>query len=168
MFSDSGELIVPTSRTKLALVALGGIAFVAVGMWLLGRAQSPVLHRVIGALSVAFFGLCAVYAIWRLLRPTPALVINRDGILDNASAVAVGFLAWQDIAELREYTFNGQTFLGIVPKDVNAVLQKQPAWRRSAIRANLALGALPVNIPQTVLPLPVSELLHHIDKRFRR
>lgn len=117
--------------------------------------------------SVAFFGACGAYALFRIARPTPAVVINSQGIVDNASAVSVGFIRWDEIDELREYRFQNQVFLGIVPRDLDAILARQPAWKRSAIRANLRLGAAPVNIPQGVLPMTVTDLLREINVRFR-
>lgn len=122
----------------------------------------------VGFATVVFFGACGAYALFRIAKPTPAVVINRQGILDNASATGVGFIAWDEIDELREYRFKNQIFLGIVPRDLDALLAKQPAWKRGAIRANLKLGAAPVNIPQVVLPMSVSHLLHEIEARFRR
>lgn len=162
MFSDSHELIVPTSRLKLVAMALGSLAFVLVGAFLLISGR----NATIGTLSVSFFGFCGVYAVRRIIRPEPAVVINLEGIVDNASALSVGLIRWEEIAELREYQFMNQTFLGIVPKDLSQLLARQSIWKRNAIRANLFLGAAPVNIPQVVLPLTVSELLREIDRRF--
>lgn len=169
MFSASDELIVPASRVKLVATALGATGFVVAGAWLLLLAREKgVVFAVIGLATVAFFGLCGLYAIRRLVRPTPAVVVNQRGILDNASALGVGFMRWDEIAELQEYRFRNQVFLGIVPTNLDALLAKQPAWKRSAIRANLRLGAAPVNIPELLLPLKVSELVREIEVRFRR
>jgi hypothetical protein len=102
-----------------------------------------------------------------LLFVGPAVVINSKGIVDNSSGVSVGFIAWDEIEEIREYSFQDQTFLGITLKDVNKVVARQPKWRRSVIRANLKLGAAPVNIPQSVLGVKVSDLVREIQDRFR-
>lgn len=155
------------SRLKLLALALGAAVFVIGGawlIWLLGAFGPYVLE--IGLAAIVFFGACGAYALYRIARSTPAVVINRRGILDNASAIGVGFLAWDDIAALREYRFSSQVFLGIVPKNLDALLARQPRWKRAAIRANLGLGADPVNIPQVVLPISVSELLREIEMRF--
>ena len=167
MFSERNELVIPASRAKLTGVAFGAACFVVAGAWLVSLAprEGPIVATIGGA-SIVFFGLCGAYAIRRIFRPTPAVVINGEGILDNASALGVGLVRWDEIAELQEYEFNGQTFLGVVPKDLDRLLANQPAWKRSAIRANLALGAAPINIPQVLLPLRVSELLREIRLRY--
>jgi hypothetical protein len=152
-------------------ITLGSALFVAAGVWLISlwiNSGGSVFMGVVGVASILFFGFCCAYAIRRLIRPSPAVVIDRHGILDCASAVAVGFIAWEDVAELREYRFSNQTFLGIVPKNLDELAARQPAWKRRAIRANCALGAAPVNIPQTMLPMKVQDLLREVKSRFGR
>ena len=158
----------PTSRGKLIAAALGSIAFVALGGWLLRRApHDGIVAPLAGLAAAVFFGACGLYALWRLVRPRHALVINRRGIVDNASALSIGFLGWDDIAEMYEYRYQNQVMLGIVPRDLEAVLGKLPAWKRRVLRANLWLGTAPINIPQVILPMKVSELLREIETRFR-
>ena len=168
MLSTANELVIPASRSKLVAVAIGSALFVALGGWMLSLArQEGLVVGAIGLAAVTFFGVCGAYALSRIARPTPAVVINREGILDNASATAVGFIAWDEIDQLLEYRFQNQVFLGIVPTNLDAILARQPAWKRAAIKANLGLGAAPVNIPQVVLPMTVSNLLSEIEARFR-
>jgi hypothetical protein len=90
------------------------------------------------------------------------------GIFDNASLLGVGFITWNEIAEVGEYRFKNQVFVGIVPKDLDALLARLPAWKGRTIRANVLLGAAPVNIPQVGLPMKASELLEEIEMRSAR
>ena len=167
MFSDGHEIVVPASRIKLVAVAFGSAGFVLLGAWMVTLAREEgALIATIGAASIVFFGLCGGYAVRRIARPEPAVVINGEGIVDNSSLLSVGLIRWDEIAELREYQFKRQTFLAVIPKDADRLLARQPAWKRSAIRANLAIGAAPVNIPQSVVPVRISELLHEIRRRF--
>jgi hypothetical protein len=166
MFSPSNELVVPASVRKLVAIAAGSVAFALAGAWLV-RNPDNLTDVLAGAAAIVLFGACGIVVIVRIVRPTPAVVINDKGILDNASALGAGFIAWDEIADLREYRFNSQVFLGIFPKQLDAILARQSAWKRQAIRANLALGAAPINIPQVVLPITVTELLREIRRRFR-
>jgi len=170
MFSADNELIVPASKTKLLGVVAGACAFVVLSVWLLSRPYPNPIQRTRAQLvavgAIVFFGACGVYGVTRLLRPTPAVIINDKGIVDNASALSTGFIAWEEIAELREYRFQNQTFLGIYPKRLDALLARQSAWKRHAINANMALGVAPVNIPQVVLPMSAAELMSEINARF--
>ncbi len=168
MFTNQDELVIPASRVKLIALAFGAGVFVIMGAWMLSVAsdEGP-RFTAYGLAAVVFFGLCGLYAVRRLVRPEPAVIINRDGIVDNASALGVGLIRWNEIVRLREYRFKNQTFLGILPTDLDRLLAQQSAFKRTAIRANVALGADPINIPQVVLPMRVADLLREIEQRFK-
>jgi hypothetical protein len=65
------EVRIYPSRRALLLHLLGALAFVLVGLWIRG---------IIGSIAICFFGLCAVYLLFRLVVRRPALVIGQDGI----------------------------------------------------------------------------------------
>ena len=169
MFSNQDELVIPMSRLKLLGLLAGSAVFVLLG-WLMlttpGR-RDTVMRKVGGAAAVAFFGSIGVAVLYRLVSGGPALVINRDGILDNASGTAVGLIRWHEIEAVRPYEVNGRTFLAIVPKDLDAVLSRLPAWKRKLLRANLAIGADAINIPDVTLPMSVADLEREIQARFK-
>lgn len=160
-------IVVPISRTKMALVLAGALLFVAAGVWMLRAPRTPI-DVPAAWFAIVFFGGCAIYAGLRLIRSTPALVIDANGIYDNASALGAGFISWEDIAEMRPYTMRNQTFLGIMPKDLDAFLARQPAWKRLAIQFNLMTGGPAASIPQVILPMPVVDLLRTIERRYKR
>ena len=162
------ELRIPASRLKLVGTLLGALAFVGLGvLMMITESRRGLFAKLIGLVVVGFFGAIVVSVMKHLLFLGPAVIINSKGIVDNSSGVSVGFIAWDEIEEIREYKFQNQTFLGITLKDVNKVVARQPKWKRSVIRANLKLGAAPVNIPQSVLGVKVSDLVREIQDRFR-
>jgi len=166
-FSGADELVVSPSRKKLAALAVAAAALVTAGIWALLVYASTANATAIGT-ATRFFGFCGAYTVWRLVRPTPSLVINREGIFDNASAVGVGLIRWDDISDLREYRFMGQVFLGIHLRDRGAFLARLPPWKRQLLRLNKYLVDAPVNIPQVALPTTIAELLREIAVRFGR
>jgi hypothetical protein len=160
------DLVIPASRIRLLGYFAGGLGFVALGVFLMVDAARYDLYTMfIGLVTVAFFGAIAVTAFYRLVTAAPAIIINARGIVDNASGVSVGLIPWDQIGEVREYRVQNQVFLSILPKDLNALLKKQPRWKRAAIRANLSMGAAPVNIPQAALGMKVSDLIREIEQR---
>jgi hypothetical protein len=56
--------------------------------------------------------------------------------------------------------------LGIVPKDLETFLSRRHPVRRSLVRLNLALGCAPLNIPQVLLRVKVSELAELLHARY--
>lgn len=168
MFSTANELVIPPSRLKLVGTLLGALAFVGLGvLMLIIEMRKGFVAKLAGLAAIAFFGAVAISVLKHLITAGPAVVINAKGIVDNSSGVSVGFIAWDEIDEIREYTFQNQTFLGVTPKDLDKVLARQPKWKRGAIRANVKLGAAPINIPQVTLGVKVSDLLREINVRFR-
>jgi hypothetical protein len=161
------DLVIPASRLKMLGQLVGGLVFAALGVsMMLYPPKYGWFGRFIGLVTVAFFGAVAVSILYRLVKPDgAAIIINAQGIVDNASGVSVGLIPWDQIGEVREYRVENQVFLGIFPKDLDALLKKQPRWKRTAIRANLSMGAAPVNIPQASLGMKVSNLVREIEQR---
>jgi len=57
--------------------------------------------------------------------------------------------------------------LGIFPKDPQAIMARVGSAKAGYIKANLALGFAPVNIPQVVVPGRVEELAELIRTHWR-
>jgi hypothetical protein len=118
-------------------------------------------------LGIVFFSGSFGYALYRLFIPKPAVIISREGIFDNASAVGAGMLRWEEIAEIFPYELMGQRMLGIVPIDEEAIINRQSPIKRVLARMNKGLSAATFNIPQSVLPISIDELLVNIQNRRR-
>jgi hypothetical protein len=162
------DLVIPGSRLKLVGQFAGGVVFAACGWYLMfGHGQTDPYERLVGLVTVVFFGAIAVSILFHLVKGGPAVVINADGVVDNSSGVSVGLIPWDHIRDVREYRVQDQVFLSITPKNLDALLKKQPRWKRALMRANLSMGAGPVNIPQAALGVKVSDLIREIEQRRR-
>lgn len=161
-------LTVYPSRTKLALLLLGSVAFVAAGLWITfseaGAGFPAWMRALVTWTSVPFFGACGLYIAYRLVLRRPAFQIDATGVTDHASAVGVGHLPFEEISHVVPYEFAGRPMLGIVPKDLEVLLARQNWFLRRIIRMNVSMGAAAANIPGGILPMTVVELaaqLHH-------
>ena len=165
------EVVIYPKKVKLFAVAMASLLFVILGFYLGQNHEEmglPLRVAIIASyVGIPFFGLCLVYAVYRLLMPKPAVVISDEGIFDNASAVGAGMLRWEEIAEVFAYDFMGQRMLGIVPVDEEAVLRRQSPLKRVMAKMNKGIAPAPFNIPQTVLPISVDELLSKVEERRR-
>ncbi len=139
--------VIYPSRGKLLLLTAGGAMFVVLGFFLLR--STDVEERLAGIAGIAFFGLCMLYAIWRLLRPTPALIIHSSGILDNASGLSAGFLRWDEISGIFVASIRNQRFLAISLKDADAFLGRQSGLKAKMMKANVRRLALPLTFRPT-------------------
>lgn len=163
-----GELAIHADRARLALLLALSIAFAGLGAALvsLGWPERELVLLIAGALGLLFFGACALWIAARLLRQRPLLVLTREGLHDQASAIGVGLLRWSEIEGVRSYDFRGQRMLGIQPRDLEAVLARASPAKALAMRANLALGCAPINIPAVALPGGCDELAELLRTRF--
>jgi hypothetical protein len=165
------EVAIYPKKAKLLVMAIGALLFVILGFYLAQNreAMELSLRTIIIAcyVGIPFSGLCLVYAIYRLLIPKPAVIISDEGIFDNASAVGAGMLTWEEIAEIIRYDFRGQPMLGIIPVNEEVVLGRQPLLKRVMAKMNKGIAPAPFNIPQTMLPISLDELLSRIEERRR-
>lgn len=165
-----GEIVIYPDRRKLLLILLAACAFVVLGVFLVRIEGVGLVQRlelaVAGGASILFFGAVAIYAAYRLVMRRPVVTIGSGGITDNTSPFGVGRLPWSNVAFVAPYRFRGQAMLGVVPRDLDAVLGHLSWWQRLAVKANLRLGCAPVNVPQVTLPGTAEDLAKLIASRF--
>lgn len=166
--NDPDRIVIYPSRAKTALVLLGAIGFVALCAWIvsLGVRSVGVEGFVASLVGVPFFGVCGIYAAYRLAHHRPAVEIDRMGIVDGASALGVGRLLWDDVDHVRLYEYWGQPMLGIIPRELELFLSRQHPLRRSITKLNLKLGCAPVNVPQVILPMKLAQLADLLRARY--
>src|SRR5215813_12911361 len=85
-------------RSLLPLLICGG--FVGIGLFLLSTPARDDAHAV-GVLCIVVCGGAMIYPLLRLTRKAPSLIIHPSGIFENGSALASGFLPWEEIAGVK-------------------------------------------------------------------
>ena len=127
---------------------------------------------VVGVLFIVFgvllFGYIVVYAAYRLLVRRPVLVVDADGIMVHWAPMPVGLIRWTDIESVGAYTQDGRYALGLVLRDREAFMRRQPRLRRSllALLALVSRDVPPVNIGQAILPTDVHTLAAQIKTAY--
>jgi hypothetical protein len=155
--------VIYPSRKKLLLITAGGAMFVVLGFFLLRSTDTE--ERLAGIAGIVFFGFCALFGIWRLVRPAPAVILHSSGIFDNASALSAGFLHWDEISSIYVAKIKNQRSLAIVLKDVDAFLSRQSGMKSKIMKMNVGLTGAAVNIPASTLPISLEELMQQIQQR---
>jgi hypothetical protein len=82
------EVVIPLSKSKIALLLFGAVAFVAACVWIWSfadREPDPLFVKGVAATGIVFFGLCAIVSCIKLLDGRPGLIIDGEGIVDNSS-----------------------------------------------------------------------------------
>jgi len=159
------DIIIYPSTGKMAFLAFGSLAMaVGCGSMVVFQKEMEVpdgvmVVAVLGALMLfgAFF-----WALFRLFNPTPSVIVNRDGITENASAIGAGLIRWDEIAEVTIYKMNYTTNLGIIVTDPESLFRRLPSGKSSLMRASYKLTQCPISIPQSTLPVSAEDLAQQI------
>lgn len=167
MHNTDDRIVIALSKFKLTLITGGAILFVLVGIWLFGIADtqtrdSPLYLKGVSVLAVGFFGLCGIYGLVKLFDGSPGLVLDREGVVDNSSALAVGRVPWRDIHDVEALSISGQHFLALVVLDPEKYLGKGNILRRLFVRLNYKLYRTPICISANALEIEFEDLEKHI------
>lgn len=159
-------IVIYPSRSRVLLILLGSIAFVAGSAWMLTLPFQEIgIKGTIAAwLCVPFFGTTGLFALTRLFSNKPALTIDSAGITDNASGLSAGFIPWSDVTGAGIATFQKQKFLGISLRNPEDYLAKASSFKRLLMKTNSSWVGYVVNIPQVTLPVAVEDLLAHVNQ----
>ena len=176
------ETIIEFSPAKTALAVFGCLAFIAIGIWMLtldpaivasGKSfrfffNSPLFARILGIASILVFGGLGAMMVSRLLSKKPGMILNSDGITDNASSAAAGFIPWSDVTGIQVFEMSGQKMLVVHVTDPHKYLDRGNAVKRKLNSANLNMCGSPISISANTLKADFSELIstfeHYLKK----
>jgi len=131
---------------------VAGSAWLVVGLPLTG------LTQVVGAAGLLFFGVAGGWILSKLFSHRISLILDREGLVDNSSAIPGGRIPWDQIARVGITSMNSQRFLGIDVRDRKMLPSSDSAFRRWIDDVNLGLVGYPVNIPSTSIDRTLEEL----------
>jgi hypothetical protein len=164
-----GPIVVYQSRCRLAALLLGSLLFVVLGVLLLARhpASMSAKTTIAAAVGIPFFGACGLFILSRLIWRKPAIIIDNEGLTDQASAASVGFIPWSDIAYAKvvvlTFRSSRQKYLGVSLRNPNNYLAKCGPLARVLLRANAGMSGYVVSIPQAALSVGLEVVLAHIE-----
>lgn len=158
-------IVVRAPRYKLAGLFALSVAMVGAGAWLVVGLPLTGLTQVVGAAGMLFFGLCGGWILSRLFSHRVSLILDRDGLLDNSSAIPAGKIIWEQISRIGITTVSSQRFLGIDVKERSSLVSSGSTFRRWVDETNSDITGFPVNIPATTIDRTLEEL-HDLIARY--
>ncbi len=168
----------PLSKGKLIALSLGALLFVAMGVWLLAldeetilnfrRYRNPLLVQGIGAVTVLFFGFCALWSLKKVFDPTPGLLLTAEGFTDRSSSIAAGFVPWSAIRDIRATEIQKQKFVSVLVDNPKPYLESGNSLQRMAKRANQALCGTPINLASHGLKIDRDSLMALLQSYWRQ
>ncbi|GAB2451447.1 hypothetical protein GCM10011375_36920 [Hymenobacter qilianensis] len=153
------NLIYYNSRWHYALLTIGGLAFVAMGVWLILTAGK----WGIGLVSIIFFGACAAVGTWQFFDTRPRLQITDQGILDRT--LGVGLIPWADIMGAYVRSINQNNFICLHLYNEQEYISRLSPLKRKLASANEALGFTCLSVNLSGVNLNPEQLLEYILKQ---
>ncbi|RDW20853.1 hypothetical protein CWR48_04400 [Oceanobacillus arenosus] len=151
----------------MIILAVFCLVFVAVGIFILSVPfNEPMWPMVIGILTIAVFGLCFLYYVKVIVIREPAVVITKEGIIDQSSYIGAGLVRWEDIEAIDLVNFSGQVFLGIFTFDSELIINRSSGMEKLFNQLNKRLLPSQVNIPVNNLACSADDLVNAIGERW--
>lgn len=170
MKCNPDEMSIELSKSKLLLLILGSIIFIALGVWLITLNQAAFESRIpliiiqsFGLIDIIFFGLCGIVGVKKLFDREPGVQFTKLGVVDNSSGVAVGLIPWTDIVGTDIYTLNRQRMLVILLKNPEKYIEIGGPMKRWANQANFNMCGSPIMISSNALKINFDELVAVFD-----
>lgn len=165
-------VVIPLSKMKMMMLFIGAVLFVVLGLILIIYEPESINHSnryawimkpfprfLAGFVCVVFFGLAAITMLFRLFNKKPGLIINEKGINDNSSALALGFIPWKDIREVKIVTVNQNKFILIIVRNPIDYLNKTTQWLKfRGLKLNFRYYETPICISANSLQIKFDEL----------
>ncbi len=163
----SEKIEIPLSKTKIVLLVLGALIFVIAGVFMIlepstfitSRFRSENSIRIIGIVSVSFFGLCLILIVRKLFENKVGLIIDDNGITDNSNATSIGLIEWQDITGVEILQIaSTKILLLITDKPDKYIDRAKGKMSKRVMKRNLTMYGTPLSIVSTSLKIKFNDL----------
>ncbi|MGV0633650.1 STM3941 family protein [Mycolicibacillus trivialis] len=139
------------SRIKVFGLMIGCVVFVVGGLWIAGvlgdGADATIFHRIIGWLSVVFFGLCLPVSVGRLIRGGLALRVDAEGIYWRQWSEQV--IPWTAIRAAHVAAVRRQWYLNLDLYDPAAYPSKTILGWVKRLNTGMGYGDISLNVIAT-------------------
>ncbi len=164
---------IPLSKTKIILMILGSILFVAgsyFSMKVYADIQTkydPMFFKGVAIFCMVIFTYAGIAALIKLFDSKLGLTINREGLIDNTTGASVGLIKWADITEIKTGEIKSNKFLVIKVKDPEGYIAKGKSFfKRRLLQMNYIQYGGPIHIGSGTLKCKFSELEKLIREAF--
>lgn len=163
----NSRIEIPQSKGKIILLLIGAIAFVVGGVFFAlspevfatSRMRSPEVIRIVGILSISFFGICGYFIAKKFFDPKPGLIIDDEGITDNTNAASLGLIEWRDITGMTVVQVASTKFLVLMVNNPEKYISRAGGMlSKRAVSMNSKMYGSPVTIISNSLKMSFKEL----------
>jgi hypothetical protein len=143
-----GEIVIEEMNYKAFALTMAYLFMLvaAVSVAILGGTKNKKGCLLIGIAVAIIFFIGFLWAFVKASKIKSLLTITMDGIIDNSSLGAVGFISFDDIKEFKIITLYNKNAIAVIPKNIDTFLSKLPTVKRRQVKRNIHLNLPPVAI----------------------
>ena len=168
MIPSEQRIEIPLSKSKIVLMTLGALTFVAFGLWFVIAPPTiensfwgnPTKVVIAGYASIVFFGLCAFFLIRKLPDNKPGLIIDDIGLIDNSSGLSAGHILWSDIENISVIEIHRQKLIMLQVKNPQNYIDRQTSViKRKGMELNNKMYGTPLSLTSNGLKTSFDDLM---------
>jgi hypothetical protein len=151
-------------RTVLLVYAVGSCILISLLLWLVSG-PNDLGSKILYSTLIYVFGIALFFSLKSYLSNNPLLIIDSDGITDNASAFSAGFVPWSDITHLSVTNApKNYKYLNLHVKNPETYINRLNAQKSTLIKKPPNLKNYTLKIPDALLPVSADELLKIVNQ----
>lgn len=146
------------------VILLGCVTFLALAVWFWsiadGQTRYPVWYlKALSVVVFVLFGWAGSVSLVKGFDRSPGLILDTEGIVDNASGVAAGRVGWSEIKGFRVVTIRDQSSLAIDVANPERFVERVSGVRRWLVRLNWKYFGTPIHIGAQALQIEFPALV---------
>ena len=169
------DIVINFNKKRKWILACINVIFIISGLWMVLNPGKFTFHllpfdifiRIVGLISLLFFGFGFLISIRSLYFRKVALIIKNVGIMDNSNYLGLGFLAWHQIRGIYQINEGAVYMIKIELLDANYFIEKEASFIKKILlkKQHRKFGS-PVIIPMIALSAYVDTLEKQLIDRW--
>lgn len=177
MTAPEQQIEIPLNKSKIIIMLIGSLAFVAIGLWFVIAPPtiensywgSPAKLAIAGYLSIVFFGLCSFVFLRKLPDDKPGLIIDDTGLVDNSGGLSAGRILWSDIEDISVMEIHSQKLIMLHVTNPQQYIERQKnVFKRKGMEMNNKMYGTPISITANGLKTSFDELLNILMNKLKQ
>ena len=162
------KIEIPFNKTKNIILLLGSLLFVFLGVYFVydpaGFKYDPIIIRIIGIISIFFFGLASGFILRSLVSKKYALIISEKGIKDNSNMNPALDILWTDIESYSRLKISSQNIFFLHVRNPEYYINQTSGLKKQIMKTNYKKYGSPICLSANSLSISTKELESLINK----
>lgn len=157
------------SRIKTFLLILGAIGFVVGGFWMMTNDETDLFTKIIGGISILFFGAAIPLGIKKLITNEDAVEFNNYNLIIEPNSNKRVVIPWNKILGFDEISIRGAKIITIKVSNPQEWINGEPnSIKRKLMQFNNSNYKTPFNITSSGLNISHKKLFKLLNEYHKK